>query len=128
MPNASLADLDEEALVVARRNYRAKFPDKAAEVDTWNEQTFLNKAKLTIKGKQTRTSLLLLGREESEHFLQPAEAKIRWLLKDHAGNDRNYALFGMPMLLAVDKVYAKIRNRQYAAEANGWQLTRHVIC
>lgn len=113
VPGASLADLDEDALAVARRNYRAKFPDKAAEVDAWDDQTFLNKAKLTIKGKQTRAALLLLGREEAEHFLLPAEAKIRWLLKDHAGNDRDYAVFGMPMLLAVDKVYAKIRNLKY---------------
>ena len=113
VPDAGLADLDEQALVVARRNYRAKFPDKAAEVDAWDDQTFLNKAKLTIKSKQTRASLLLLGREEAEHFLLPAEAKIRWLLKDHAGNDRDYAVFGMPMLLAVDKVYAKIRNLKY---------------
>ena len=109
----SLADLDEDALVVARTNYKSKFPDKAAEVDSWSNATFLNKAKLTIKGKQTRASLLLLGKEEAEHYLQPAEAKIRWLLKDHAGNDRDYALFGMPLLLAVDKVYAKIRNLKY---------------
>lgn len=113
VPDATLADLDEQALAVARRNYKSKFPDKAAEVDAWDDQTFLNKAKLTIKGKQTRASLLLLGREEAEHFLSPAEAKIRWLLKDHAGNDRDYALFGMPLLLAVDKVYAKIRNLKY---------------
>jgi len=113
VPGASLADLDEEALAVARRNYRAKFPDKAAEVDAWDTHTFLNKAKLTIKGRITRTALLLLGREEAEHFLLPAEAKIRWLLKDHLGNDRDYALFGMPLLLAVDKVYAKIRNLKY---------------
>lgn len=113
VPDATLADLDEQALTVARQNYKSKFPDKAAEVDAWDDQTFLNKAKLTIKGKQTRASLLLLGREEAEHFLLPAEAKIRWLLKDHAGNDRDYALFGMPLLLAVDKVYAKIRNLKY---------------
>ena len=61
----------------------------------------------------TRAALLLLGREEAEHFLLPAKAKIRWLLKDHQGNDRDYALFGMPLLLAVDKVYAKIRNLKY---------------
>ena len=113
VPHASVADLDEEALVVARRNYKSKFPDKAAEVDGWDTTTFLNKAKLTIKGQMTRTALLLLGREEAEHFLLPAEAKIRWLLKDHLGNDRDYALFGMPLLLAVDKVYAQIRNLKY---------------
>jgi ATP-dependent DNA helicase RecG len=113
VPGAGLADLDEEALLVARRNYKSKFPDKAAEVDGWDLPTFLNKAKLTIKGRMTRAALLLLGREEAEHFLLPAEAKIRWLLKDHLGNDRDYALFGMPLLLAVDKVYAKIRNLKY---------------
>ena len=113
VPNASPADLDEEALVVARRNFKSKFPEKAAEVDGWDMVTFLNKAKLTIKGQITRTALLLLGREEAEHFLLPAEAKIRWLLKDHLGNDRDYDLFGMPLLLAVDKVYAKIRNLKY---------------
>lgn len=113
VPDASLGDLDEEALAVARRNYKSKFPDKADEVDAWDDTTFLNKAKLTIKGRITRAALLLLGREEAEHFLLPAEAKIRWLLKDHQGNDRDYALFGMPLLLAVDKVYAKIRNLKY---------------
>lgn len=113
VPDAGLTDLDEEALAVARRNFKSKFPDKAAEVDAWDDATFLNKAKLTIKGNITRAALLLLGREEAEHFLLPAEAKIRWLLKDHQGNDRDYALFGMPLLLAVDKVYAKIRNLKY---------------
>lgn len=113
VPEAALDDLDEDALAVARRNFKSKFPDKATEVDGWDDATFLNKAKLTIKGKITRAALLLLGKEESEHFLQPAEAKVRWLLKDHMGNDRDYALFGMPMLLAVDKVYAKIRNLKY---------------
>lgn len=113
VPEAGLADLDEEALAVARRNFKSKFPDKAAEVDGWDDTTFLNKAKLCNKGRMTRAALLLLGREEAEHFLQPAEAKIRWLLKDHQGNDRDYALFCMPFLLAADKVYAKIRNLKY---------------
>lgn len=113
VPGAGLDDLDAEALVVARKNFRNKFPDKAAELDGWDDATFLNKAKLTIKGRITRTALLLLGKEESEHFVLPADAKIRWLLKDHQGNDRDYALFGMPLLLAVDKIYAKIRNLKY---------------
>jgi ATP-dependent DNA helicase RecG len=113
VPGASIDDLDEEALRVARENFKNKFPAKAEEVDSWDDITFLNKAKLTIKGKITRTALLLLGKDESEHFLLPADLKIRWLLKDHQGNDRDYELFGMPLLLAVNKVYAKIRNLKY---------------
>jgi ATP-dependent DNA helicase RecG len=113
IPASGLADLDETALLIARGNFKSKFPDKAAEVDSWDDRTFLNKAKLTVKGKITRTALLLLGKNESEHLLLPADPKIRWLLKDHQGNDRDYELFGMPLLLAVDKVYTKIRNLKY---------------
>ncbi|MFN3998600.1 RNA-binding domain-containing protein [Algoriphagus sp.] len=110
---ATLDDLDEEAIALARKNFKNKFPEKATDVDTWDEITFLNKAKITIKGKITRTAIILLGREESEHFINPAEAKVRWLLKDALGNDKDYAIFGCPMILAVDKVYAKIRNLKY---------------
>lgn len=68
----------------------------------------MNKAKLTIKGKLTRTALLLLGKDEAEHLFLPADLKIRWLLKDHQGNDRDYALFGMPLLLAVNKAVLEV--------------------
>jgi ATP-dependent DNA helicase RecG len=111
--DASLEDLDEEAIALARKNYKNKFSDKAAEIDGWDDVTFLNKAKLTIKGKITRTAIILLGKEEAEHFISPSEAKIRWLLKDANGNDKDYAIIGCPMILAVDKVYAKIRNLKY---------------
>lgn len=113
VPNAGLDDLDPQAVLVARENFKSKFSDKAEEVDGWNDHTFLNKAKLTIKGQVTRTALILLGREEAEHFLSPAEIKIRWVLRDRDGNERDYALFGMPLLLAVDKVYTRIRNLKY---------------
>ncbi len=111
--DAALDDLDPKAIEVARTNYKSKFPNKAAEVDLWDDVTFLNKAKLTIKGRITRAAILLLGREESEHFINPAQAKIRWLLKDSAGNDKDYRIEGCPLLLAVDKTYAKIRNLKY---------------
>lgn len=113
VPGATIEDLDEDAIALARKNFKNKFPEKAEEVDGWNNITFLNKAKIAIKGKITRTAIILLGKEESEHFINPAESKIRWLLKDANGNDKDYAIFGCPMLLAVDKVYAKIRNLKY---------------
>ena len=125
--DANLDDLDEEAIQVARHNFKSKFPDKATEVEAWDDLTFLNKAKLTIKGKLTRTALLLLGKNEAEHFLLPADIKIRWLLKDHLGNDRDYALFGMPLLLAVDKVYAKIRNLKYRYIPEGTLFLKKLI-
>lgn len=111
--DATIDDLDEEAIALARKNFKNKFPEKAVEVDGWDNITFLNKAKITIKGKITRTAIILLGKEESEHFINPAESKVRWLLKDVQGNDKDYAIFGCPLILAVDKVYAKIRNLKY---------------
>jgi len=113
IPGATIDDLDEEAVVVAKANYKSKFPEKEAEADTWDTITFLNKAKITIKGKITRTAIILLGKEESEHFISPAEAKVRWILKDAAGNDKDYLIVNLPMLLAVDMVYSKIRNLKY---------------
>jgi len=113
IPQATLEDLDSVAIKLARSNYKTKFPDKSIEVDSWDDITFLNKAKITIKGQITRTAIILLGKEEAEHFINPAEAKIRWLLKDDKGNDKDYMIASCPLLLAIDKVYAKIRNLKY---------------
>ncbi|RZK06552.1 MAG: transcriptional regulator, partial [Flavobacterium sp.] len=111
--DASLNDLDEEAISVARKNFKSKFPDKADEVDAWDTITFLNKAKLTIKGKITRAALILLGKDESEYFLNPAEVKIRWKLIDAKNNDVDHEIYGLPLLLSVEKAFAKIRNIKY---------------
>lgn len=111
--DATIDDLDDDAIALARKNYKNKFPDKAEEVAEWDTKTFLNKAKVTIKGKITRTALILLGKDESEHFLSPADVKIRWKLVDKDNNDIDYDIYGLPLLLSVDKVYAKIRNIKY---------------
>lgn len=113
IPDAAFEDLDQDAIDLARKNYKSKFPEKAAEVDTWDDVKFLNKAKVTIKGKITRTALILLGKDESEHFLNPAEVKIRWKLVDEKNNDIDYEIFGLPLILSVEKVFAKIRNIKY---------------
>lgn len=111
--DAAIDDLDPAAILKARENYKNKFPGQAKDIDQWNDITFLNKAKVIIKGKITRTAIILLGKPESEHFISPAEAKIRWLLKDVKGNDKDYHIESCPLLLAVDKIYAKIRNLKY---------------
>lgn len=110
---ATIEDLDPAAIAKARENYKNKFPEQAKDVDRWDNIAFLNKAKVTIKGKITRTAIILMGKTESEHFISPAEAKIRWLLKDAKGNDKDYHIESCPLLLAVDKIYAKIRNLKY---------------
>jgi len=110
---ATLNDLEPKAVLKARENYAKKFPDKADEINSWDDITFLNKAKVTIKGKITNTAILLLGKEEAEHFINPSVAKIRWILKDRDGNEKDYQIFGNPFILSIEEVYAKIRNLKY---------------
>lgn len=112
-PDARLVDIDPKALEVAKRNFRSKNPHLAAEMTNWDDLTFLNKAKLSIRGQITRSAILLLGRPEAEHFISPAIARITWVLKDSNGIERDYAHFNCPFLLAVDAVYAKLRNLKY---------------
>lgn len=90
-----------------------KFPELKEDVGVWDDITFLNKAKITIKGKITRTAIILLGRSEAEHYLIPSIAKIRWVLKTLGNEEKDYDIFPPPFLLAIDKVYEKIRNLKY---------------
>ena len=56
---------------------------------------------------------MLLGNEESEHYLVSADAKIRWVLRTLDNQNKDYEIFTIPFLLAVDMVYGKIRNLKY---------------
>lgn len=111
--DATIEDLDETAIQLARSLYISKNRDKEEEILTWDNVTFLNKAKITIKGRITNTAILLLGKEESEYLISPATAKIRWILKDHQGIEKDYLIKGCPMILSVEEIYRKIRNLKY---------------
>ena len=107
---ATLNDLDPNAIAFARQEYKKKNPNLAAEVDAWSDETFLNKAKVYIGGKITRTAIILLGRPESDHFLAGSHPQLSWILKDRDGLERDYKHYGPPFLLAVDAVLGNIRN------------------
>lgn len=111
--NAVLEDLSPEAIEVARQKYSEKNPHLKEEIATWDNITFLNKAKITIQGKITNAAILLLGKPESEHFISPSTAKISWILKDKDGLEKDYQHFTCPLLLSVQSVYSKIRNLNY---------------
>lgn len=110
---ATLDDLAPEAISFARQEYKKKHPHLAAEMDQWDDFTFLNKAKVCIGRKITRTAIVLLGTTESEHFLSPAYARISWVLRDANAVEQHYQHFGPPLILAVNEVFAKIRNLTY---------------
>jgi len=110
---ATLADLDPLAITEARRQFAEKNktkPDRLAELAAWDDATFLNKAKLTVRGAVTHAALLLLGREESSSLLAPAVARISWILKNERNEELDYEHFGPPLLLNVNKVLARVRN------------------
>jgi len=111
---ATLADLDPEAIAFAREKYKEKFrerhPDRAKEVDEWDDLTFLAKAKACHQGRITNTAVLLLGKSEAASLLSPAIAHITWVLRDKGEIEVDYAHFGPPLILAVDRVFSKIRN------------------
>ena len=115
VPDASILDLDPAAIEKAKIEFRKKFPARAEEMDrdNWSELTFLNKARLTSKGNITRAALILLGRPEAEHFLSPADVKIRWKLKNEREEDVDHVVLSMPLILAVDVVFNKIRHLKY---------------
>jgi ATP-dependent DNA helicase RecG len=109
---ATLDDLDTEAIKKAKIEFIKRNPKYTSEIDKWSDLDFLNKAKITIKGKITRTALILLGKEESEHYLN-STVKIRWNLKSLDNQDKDYEIFSIPFLLKIDEVYKKIRNLKY---------------
>lgn len=113
LPSATIDDLDPAAIVLARENYIQKNPKFAEDAKQWDTATFLNKAKLTIKGQITRAAILLLGKAEASHFLNPASATVTWILKDRDGLERDYQHFGCPLLVSVDEVFHKVRNLKY---------------
>lgn len=113
---ATFEDLDAEAVSYARELFIKKQNASKKSTDMllkMNDVEILNKAGILIKGKITNTALLLLGREESSYFFDGFIPRITWTLYNGNGTVKAYEHFDMPLLLAVDKVYAKIRNEKY---------------
>ena len=107
---ATLDDLDPDAINKAREQFKIKHPKKVDEVATWDDLTFLNKAKLAIHGALTNSTIILLGKSEAASLLSPAVVKISWILKDGQNRELDYEHFGPPFILQVDRVLQRIRN------------------
>ena len=113
---ASLDDLDPTAVQKARELFSKRQSDrrKAQEIlSQLSDIEVLNKAGITIKGEITRTALLLLGKSEASYFFDGLIPRITWTLYNADNSVKAYEHFDMPLLLAVDSVYSKIRNEKY---------------
>ena len=111
--DATFDDLDPDAIKEARKMYAKKHEDLMVEMKSWDDVKFLNKAKITKQGQITNTAILLLGRTESEHFISPAVARIRWIYKDSNGEEKDFSIETCPFVIAANTVYRKIRNWKY---------------
>jgi len=108
---ARLTHLDPAALARARDGFALKYANRFREdeVKGWSEAVFLDRARLSVDGKMTRTAILLLGRAEAAHLLSPHPAQMTWRLE---GAEKAYEHFGPPFLLNTTALYQKIRNVQ----------------
>ena len=110
VPGASQKDLDADAIKEAREGFKERFPKLAKDCDGWNDKTFLDRAKLTRDGKITRATLLLVGKEESAHFLGHI-SQLVWKLQtktETAGE-----IFTIPYVLSTSWLLYKIRNYRF---------------
>lgn len=107
VPEATVEDLDRKAIQVALDGFCERFPNKAEDARKWDIKTFLDKAKLTIDGRITRTALLLLGKEEAAHYLNHI-AQIVWRLRE--GDENAGDILTTPFLLSTTKLMEHIRN------------------
>lgn len=102
--------LNQEAIKVAREGYKQRFPHLAAECDAWDDKVFLDRAKLTLNGKITRTTLLLVGKEEYAAFTNHI-SQIVW--KCFQDGKTFGDVFSIPFLLSTTKVLNHIRNYRF---------------
>lgn len=121
--DATLDDLEPQAIAKAREQFKEKNKNSSTitldEVDSWEEITFLNKAKVTIQGKIANATILLLGKEESASLISPAVAKMSWILKNRKNIELDYEHFGPPFLVNVERLFSRIRNLTYRTLPSG---------
>lgn len=110
VPDATLKDLDPEAIKEARKGYKERYPKQAKACDKWDDATFLDHAKLTSGGKITRGTLLLVGKEESTHYLDHI-SQLVWKL--HTRTETAGEIFTIPYVLSTSKLLKKIRNYRF---------------
>lgn len=123
LEQAGIENLDKDAIALAREKYKEKMNQEhiSEEVDAMSDEQFLTKLKLMINGKITHAGMLLLGNSDYDYMFQSAPS-IMWRLYGADNMDRDYAIFKIPFINVVDKVFAKVRNLTYRYMPNQMTL------
>lgn len=111
VPEATIDHLDPDALRRAREGFADQHRNRLTrgEVESWTNEQFLARAKLTKDGHITRAALLLVGRYTATHLLSPHMCEISWRL---IGQEEAYEHFSLPFLTSATELYSRIRNVQ----------------
>ena len=107
---ASIDDLDQEAIRLARDGYKLRYPDFADDVEKWTDETFLDKANLTRDGCVTRAAMLLVGKSEKVHKLNHI-SQIVW--KCFQEGDIFGDIYTIPYIKATTDLRGRIRNYRF---------------
>jgi len=123
LEQAGIEHLDKDAVALAREKYKEKMNQEhiSEEVDSMSDEQFLTKLKLMINGKITHAGMLLLGNSDYDYMFQSTPS-IMWRLYGADNMDRDYAIFKIPFINVVDKVFAKVRNLTYRYMPNQMTL------
>lgn len=123
LEQAGIEHLDKVAVALAREKYKEKMNQEhiSEEVDAMSDEQFLIKLKLMINGKITHAGMLLLGNSDYDYMFQSAPS-IMWRLYGADNMDRDYAIFKIPFINVVDKVFSKVRNLTYRYMPNQMTL------
>ncbi len=110
VPNATLDDLDKDAIKLVREGYKLRFPYYAEEAEGWNDMVLLDKANLTQEGCITRATMLLVGKRECAHKIGNI-AQIVW--KCHQEDESFGDTFTIPFVKSTTELLNRIRNYQF---------------
>lgn len=110
----TVEDLDKNAILKAREQFKKKNENKsiAEEIDNMDDISFLNKAKVLLNGKVTRAAWLLLGKEDTNTYVENYIPTITWKLQEGT-NIIDYEHFTIPFIITMEKASEKIRNLRY---------------
>jgi len=103
------SSLSADALARGRALYALKHPRRADEVSGWSHERFLAELRLARNGSLTRAALLLFGQPGAVAALGDVSPRLTWQLLTERDEPLDYQHFGLPFVLAVDEVVAKIR-------------------
>lgn len=108
--DATIEDLDGEAIRLARDGYKLRFPDFIHEMESWSDAVFLDKANLTQDGNITRAAMLLVGKKEKAYKLNHI-AQLVW--KCFQDGETFGDIFTIPFIRSTSELLSRIRNYRF---------------